>query len=463
MRSKTFTMTEGSLAKKILLFSLPLMLSNVLQILFTMADVAVVGRFAGAFALGSVGCTTTMVLLFTGFLIGFGSGINVLVARYCGAKDESSTRETVHTAAILSVITGLLALGAAQLLTRPMLELLGTKPELIDGAELYLRIYFAGLPALAIFNFGNGVLSAVGDTKRPLIFLSAAGVLNVLLNLFFVIVCHMDVAGVALASIISQYLSAILILITLWRTKEAHGFRLRHLRLHPHKALLLLGLSIPAGCQNAIFHVANLFIQSAVNTFDPLTVSGIAAATNADGLAYDVMGAVYTACASFMSQNFGAGKKERVLKSYFISLAYSFAIGAILGGLLVLFGRPFLSIFTTDAAVIEAGLVRLTIMGLSYCVSAFMDCTIAASRGIGKSLWPTLIVIMGSCVFRVIWVFTVFAHFGTVQSLYLLYVFSWSITAVFEILYFVICYRRRIRLIMPRTDSPDPPKTEETA
>jgi Na+-driven multidrug efflux pump len=164
-----------------------------------------------------------------------------------------------------------------------------------------------------------------------------------------------------------------------------------------------------------------------------------------------------------MSQNFGAGKKERVLKSYFISLAYSFAIGAILGGLLVLFGRPFLSIFTTDAAVIEAGLVRLTIMGLSYCVSAFMDCTIAASRGIGKSLWPTLIVIMGSCVFRVIWVFTVFAHFGTVQSLYLLYVFSWSITAVFEILYFVICYRRRIRLITPRTDSPDPPKTEETA
>ncbi len=453
MSARTVTMTEGSLGKKILLFSLPLMLSNVLQILFTMSDVAVVGRFAGSLALGAVGSTTTLVMLFTGFLIGVGTGVNVLVARFCGARDEKNTRETVHTAAILCLLIGLTVTGIGQLLIRPLLELLGTKPDLIDGATVYLRIYFLGLPALAVFNFGNAVLSAVGDTKRPLLFLSLSGVINVILNLIFVIALHMSVAGVALASIISQYLSAILILIALLRTKGMHGFRWKYLRLHPDKALRLLGLGIPAGCQNAIFHIANLFIQAGVNTFDTVTVAGNSAAANADGLVYDVMAAFYTACSSFMSQNYGAGKQGRILKSYFISLTYSFAAGALLGVLLVLFGRQFLSLFATDGAVIEAGMTRLCIMGLSYCVSAFMDATIAAARGIGKSLWPTVIVIMGSCVFRVIWVYTVFAHFGTIQSLYLLYVFSWSITALAEAIYFIHSYRKQMRLFAPPSPS----------
>ena len=442
----TVTMTEGSLGKKILLFSLPLMLSNVLQILFTMSDVAVVGRFAGALALGAVGSTTTLVMLYTGFLIGVSMGVNVLVARFCGARDERNTKETVHTSAILCLLIGMAVMGIGEILTRPLLELLGTKPDLIDGAELYLRIYFLGMPALAVFNFGNAVLSAVGDTKRPLIYLSLSGVLNVLLNLLFVIILHMSVAGVALASIIAQYLSALLIMIALFHAKGIHGMKANHLRIHGDKALKILSLGIPAGCQNAIFHIANLFIQAGLNTFDTVTVTGSAAAANADGLVYDVMAAFYTACSSFMSQNYGAGKKERVLKSYYISLAYAFAAGAILGGLLVLFGRSFLSLFATEEAVIEAGMLRLTVMGLSYCVSAFMDATIAAARGIGKSLWPTVMVIMGSCVFRVIWVYTIFAHFGTIQSLYLLYVFSWSITALAEIAYFAHCYKKQMRL-----------------
>ena len=188
-------------------------------------------------------------------------------------------------------------------------------------------------------------------------------------------------------------------------------------------------------------------------------MAGNAAAANADGLVYDMMAAFYTACASFMSQNFGAGKRDRILKSYFISLAYSFALGAVLGGLLLLFGRPFLSLFATDPAVIEAGMLRLTVMGMSYCVSAFMDCSIAASRGIGKTLWPTVIVIMGSCVFRVIWVYTVFAHFNTIPSLYLLYIFSWSITAIAEIIYFTHSYRKRMRLFTdtdPKGEAPLP-------
>ena len=447
MATKTLVMTEGSLGKKILLFSLPLMLSNLLQILFTMADVAVVGRFAGALALGAVGSTTTLVMLFTGFIIGFSTGINVLVARFCGARDVRNTKETVHTAALLCLCLGLTVMGIGQLLIRPLLTILNTKEDLIEGATLYLRIYFSGIPALALFNFGNAVFSAVGNTKKPLLFLSLSGAFNVVLNLIFVIGLHMSVAGVALASIISQYLSAVLILITLMCEKGDHGLRLSALRFHGDKAVKILTLGIPAGCQNAIFHIANLFIQAAVNSFDTVMVAGNAAAANADGLVYDIMGAFYTACSSFMSQNYGAGKKDRILKSYFISLAYSFSVGALLGLLLLTFGRPFLSLFATDTAVIEAGMARLTVMGLSYGVSAFMDATIAASRGIGKSLWPTVIVIMGSCVFRIIWVYTIFAHFHTIQSLYLLYVFSWSITAICEIAYFSYSYRKKIRPI----------------
>lgn len=447
---KTLQMTEGPLGKQILFFSLPLMLSNLMQILFNMADVAVVGRFAGSLALGSVGSTSTLVMLFTGFLIGLGSGVNVLVARYCGSRDTENAHQTVHSAAIICFLAGLLLLLGGQLLTRPLLELLNTKPDLIDGAVLYLRIYFLGMPALAVYNFGNAVFSAVGDTKKPLYFLGVAGVLNIALNLVFVIGLHMSVAGVALASILSQYLSAVLTVMALFRAHGMHEMRWRYLRLHRDKAGHILALGIPAGCQNAIFHVANLFIQSGVNSFDTVVVSGNAAAANADGLVYDVMAAFYTACSSFMSQNYGAGKKKRILKSYFISLGYAFSSGAVLGLLLVAFGRPFLSLFATEPAVVEAGLIRLTIMGLSYCVSAFMDTTIAAARGIGKSLWPTVMVIMGSCVFRIVWVYTVFAHFGTIESLYLLYVFSWSITAVAEILYFAYSYRRQMRLFEHR-------------
>lgn len=435
-------MTEGSLPKNILLFSLPLMLSNVLQVLFHMSDVAVVGRFAGAQALGSVGSTATLVSLFTGFLIGLGGGINVLVARYYGAKSPDDVKETVHTSALISLIVGLLFLLVGLVFSHGLLELLNTKDELIGGAALYLRIYFLGMPALAVYNFGNAVLSAVGDTRRPLAYLSTAGVINVLLNLFFVIVCNMGVAGVAWASVISQYVSAVLIVAALVRSRDMYALRIRNVRMHPDKMRFVLSLGIPSGAQNAIFATANLFIQAGVNSFDAIMVEGNSAAANADALVYDVMAALYTACSSFMSQNYGAGKKKRILKSYLICLAYSFGIGLILGVSLVVFGREFLSLFTTESAVVEAGMMRLKIMGLSYGVSAFMDCTIAASRGLGKSIVPMIIVIMGSCVFRVFWVYTVFAHFRTVPSLYLLYVFSWTLTAIAEIWYFVRSYRR---------------------
>lgn len=437
-------LTEGKLGKQILLFSIPLMLSNVLQVLFNMADVAVVGRFAGSIALGAVGSTTILVALFTGLLIGMSGGVNVLVALHFGAKSKKDITETVHTAAILCLLIGIFLSAVGIVFARGILAVLNTKPELIDAAALYLRIYFLGMPALAMYNYGNAVFSAVGDTKRPLFYLALAGIINVVLNLFFVIVCKMDVAGVATASVISQYISAFLIIAVLFRSKELYGLRISELRITVGKAKTILQLGVPSGLQNGIFQLANLFIQTGVNSFDATMVAGNSAAANADAIVYDVMAAFYTACGSFIGQNYGAKKKDRVRKSYLISLAYSFGVGLIMGLALVASGPHFLSLFTKEQAVVEAGMMRLTIMGFSYCISAFMDCSIAASRGLGKSFVPTIIVIMGSCVFRIIWVYTVFAYFRTISSLYMLYAFSWTITAIAEIIYFRYAYKKQI-------------------
>ena len=446
MKSNTQTLTEGPLAKQILLVSLPLALSNLLQVLFNMSDVAVVGRFAGSTALGAVGSTSIFVTLFTGFLIGLSNGINVLVARFYGAKHGDDVRCTVHSALVVSFIAGVVLLGIGLLGSPALLRLLNTKDDLLPGAILYLRVYFLGMPALALYNFGNAIFSAIGDTKKPLYFLSIAGVLNILLNLFFVIVCKLDVAGVARASAISQCVSAGLILHALTKVQDCYALDFKQAKLDPAMTKSILALGLPAGFQNAIFAIANLFIQAGVNSFDTLMVKGNSAAANADNLIYDCMAAFYMACASFMSQNYGAGKPDRVKKSYFIALAYSFSVGLLLGGSLFLFGRQFLALFTTEAAVIDAGMKRVGVMGLAYCISAFMDCTIAASRGLGKTVVPTIIVILGSCVFRVIWVYTIFAHFHTIPSLYLLYPCSWILTAFAEILYFVHCYKDAMKI-----------------
>lgn len=440
-------LTKGNLWKQIFVFSLPLMISNLLQVLFNMADIAVVGRFAGSIALGAVGSTTTLVTLFTGFLIGMAGGVNVLVARYLGAKKPKDVEEASHTAVIICLLTGIVIMAVGLLFAHGILQLLHTKDELIAGATLYLRIYFLGMPALAVYNYGNAVFSAVGNTKKPLYYLTAAGIINIVLNLFFVIVCKLDVAGVALASIISQYISAILILISLFRSKEAYGLQFSKLRLDRKKASAILTVGFPSAVQYGIFQLANLFIQFGVNTFDATMVAGNSAAANADGLVYDVMAAFYTACSSFIGQNYGAHNKDRVRKTYFITMIYSFGAGAVIGITLEMFGRQFLGLFTPEAAVIDAGMKRLVIMGFSYAFSAFMDNAIAASRGLGRSVVPTIIVIMGSCVFRIVWVYTIFAHFGTIPSLYLLYIFSWSITAIVEMVYFRSIYRRHVAVI----------------
>lgn len=435
----------GSLFKKILVYSVPLMFTNILQVLFNMSDIAVVGKFSGPIALGAVGSTSILITLFTGLLIGLASGVNALTALYIGSKSKKDLKETVHTALLLCLIAGILISVLGILFSEWILTAIHTKDELLADALLYLRIYLLGMPALGLYNFGNAVLSAAGDTKRPLYYLLFSGVLNVLLNLLFVIVFHLDVVGVALASIISQYLSAVLILRVLLTTDADFAVSLRGLKIVSDKLIRILKIGLPSAFQYAIFAIANLFVQTGVNSFDHVMVEGNSAAANADPLVYDMMAAFYTACASFIAQNFGANKKDRIMKSYLICLLYSFVMGLVLGVALYLLRHPFLALFTNEAAVAEAGMKRISIMALSYCVSAFMDNTIAAARGLGKTFVPTILVILGSCAFRIMWIYTVFAYFKTIPSLYLLYVFSWAITAIAEIIYFLAIYRKSCR------------------
>lgn len=446
--------TEGSLWKNMFLFSMPLVFSQLLQVLFNMSDVAVVGKFGSADAMGSVGSTSTLVALFTGFLIGLGAGVNVKVAQFVGAKREKDVRETIHTSFILSVSVGLVVCLACFFLGSFMLQLLDTKEELLAGAVLYFRIYAFGMPALAVFNFGNGVLSATGDTKRPLVYLTISGVLNIILNLFFVIVCGMKSEGVAYASIISQYLSAFLVMLRLVRRKDYCKFSFSELKFSKDKAKAVLALGLSAGIQNALFSVANLFVQRALNSFPKAVVNGNVAAANADTVVYNVMAAFYTAGSTFVGQNFGAGKRDRILKCYFVSLVYALSFGLVLGGLFVIFSKQFLFFFTQSgesvspeeqAQLMQAATERLTIMGCSYFISSFVDSAIAASRGLGKSLVPTIALIFGTCVFRIIWIYTVFAYFHSILSLYLLYPASWVITATFEIVYFFRTYKKTVR------------------
>ena len=441
---KQIEMTRGSLWKNILLFSLPLMLTQVLEVLFNLSDVAIAGKYAynTYIALGAVGSTTTLVSLFTGLLIGMGAGVNVAVARWLGIGDEESVEHTTHSSLLLCLGMGLVTCLICVCFAEPMLRLLNTKEDFLPGAVLYLRIYALGLPGMGIYNCGNGILSATGDTKRPLVYLSVAGVLNVILNLVFVIGCRMSAEGVAIASAIAQWVSAGLIFVHLLRRRDACRLELRKLRIHRMAAKRILMIGIPSGMQNAIFAVANLFVQAGLNSFDEITVSGAAAAANADTLIFNMMAAFYTACASFVSRNWGAGRKDRILKSYYISMLYAFLAGAIFGGLMLLLGRQFLYLFASEEAVIDAGMDRLRIMAFSYGFGALMDASIAASRGLGKSIAPTVMVILGSCVFRVIWIYTVFAFFHTVPSLYLLYIFSWVITGIAEFLYFRATYKK---------------------
>lgn len=442
MHSKSIDMLSSSLWKSIILYSVPLMFSNVLQVLFNMADVMVVGRFSGPLALGAVGSTTMIIQLETGILFGLSTGICAIVAFHTGAKEQDGVKKAIHTSVILSVILGVSLSLVGIVSARAFLSLLKTKVELINDATLYLRIYLLGAPALSLYNCGNAILTASGETKRPLVYLLISGVVNVILNLLFVIAFKLSVLGVALASVMSQYLSSFLILRYLVNTPNDYKIIPECIKYDRVLSKEILRIAVPCACQHALFSLSNLFVQGSINYFDHRVVEGCAAGGNSDPLVYDMMAAFYTASTGFISQNLGAGKIDRIKKTYIVTTVYSFITGLVLGGLLVLFKREFIMLFTSHEEVIKYGEIRVLIMGASYCISAFMDNATASSRGLGKTIGPTVIIVMGTIVFRIIWIFTIFRYYHTLESLFLLYVSSWVLTAIAANIYFCVSYAK---------------------
>ena len=444
-RAGSIQMTEGSLYKNILLFSVPLIFSQLLQVLFNMADVAVVGKFSSATALGSVGSTSTLVTLFTGFLIGLSNGVNVRVAQYLGARQEEDTRNCVHTALILCTLSGVVIAVLCFFLAAPMLELLKTKDDLLPGAVLYFRIYALGMPALGIFNFGNAVLSASGDTKRPLAYLTAAGILNVILNLFFVIVCKMAADGVALASIISQYLSAVLVLLHMTHLTDSCRVEWKLLRLHGGEAGRILGLGIPAGIQGAIFSVSNVFIQSGINSFGENAIAGSSLALNFEYFTYDIANAFAQAAVTFTSQNFGAGDIRRCKRIFRLCLLFGIVFTEILSAVFMVWDDFFVSIYTSSSAVAAFAISRMRHVCSLEGLTATYEVESASLRGMGRSLEPAVFTILGTVVFRLIWMATVFRLFPTYEMLMNVYPASWIFTGAALLIVYVRQMRRTAR------------------
>lgn len=448
-KSYEINMCEGPILGKVLIFSIPLMLSGILQLLFNAADVIVVGRFAGSQSLAAVGSTSALINLLINVFMGFSVGVNVLVARYYGGRKERDVSETVHTAVTLSLVCGLILVAVGLALTRPLLELMGTPGDVIDKAVLYMQIYFIGMPANMLYNFGSAILRAVGDTKRPLYYLSAAGVVNVILNLISVIIFHMDVAGVALATIISQAISAVCVLRCLMRHESCLKIRLGELKIHKEKLMGIVKVGLPAGMQGAIFSISNVLIQSSVNSFGSIAMAGNTAAQNIEGFIYNAMVAVYQANLSFTSQNYGAGKFSRINRIMFICIGVVSVVGFSIGVLAYGAGTSLLSIYSSDPEVIAYGMTRLQIIGLTYFTCGIMDTMVGSIRGIGYSVLPMLVSLTGACLFRIIWIFTIFQWSHTLLTLYISYPASWVLTATAHIVCFFL-----IRKKLPDTDRP---------
>lgn len=443
-RKYEMDMCSGSILGKILLFALPLMFSSILQLLFNAADIIVVGRYAGDNSLAAVGSTSSLINLLTNFFLGLSVGANVLVARYCGAKKDDEVSQTVHTAMLLSIYSGIILTFIGCIGAKQILIWMQTPEDVLPLAALYLRIYFAGITATMLYNFGSAILRAIGDTKRPLYYLTTAGVINVLLNLFFVIVCKMDVAGVALATVISQCISAMLIVRCMMKEEGSIHLELSMLHVDGDKFKRILQIGLPASFQGMVFSFSNVIIQSSVNSFGAITVAGNSAAANIEGFVYVSMNAFHQAAISFTGQNIGAAKYERVNRILYIAEGCVLVVGLLLGNLAVLFGRSLLALYTNSSAVIEAGMIRMRFICTVYALCGMMDVIVGSLRGMGYAVMPMIVSLIGACGLRLIWIFTFFRMetFHTQASLYLTYPVSWLITFLAHVVCFVIVRRK---------------------
>ena len=442
-------MTEGPLLPKILAFSGPLILTGILQLLYNAADVIVVGNYAGHEALAAVSSTGSLINLLVNVFMGLSVGASVAVARHYGARDIIAMRKAEHTAMTLALFMGVGVGIVGFLLARPLLQLMDSPPDVIDGAALYVRIYFLGMPANMLYNFGAATMRAVGDTRRPMVYLMISGLVNVLLNLLLVIVFHMDVAGVAIATVASQVVSMVLVLLCLFRTRGAIQLNLNECRIDRKSLRDIIRIGLPAGLQGSLFSISNVLIQSSVNSFGSLVVAGNGVACNIEGFVYTAMNAQHQADMTFASQNYGAGKPDRVKRTLWCCLGVVTAIGLSMGLLILLFGRPLLGLYNQEPEVIAKGMIRMGIIMPTYFLCGLMDVMVGQLRGVGYSIMPMIVSLTGACLLRIVWILTVFAQNHDLTVLYMSYPVSWFVTFVIHFLCYMFVARKRVDKLKP--------------
>lgn len=429
-RSRQMDMLKGSLLDKILLFALPLAASSILQQLFNSADAAVAGRFAGSQALAAVGGNAPVVSLIINLFVGMSVGANVIIANYIGQKNKEKVHEAVHTVYVMALILGIVMMVMGQLIAKPILAVINTPSDVINLATLYLRIYFCGMPCVMVYNFGAAILRSIGDTKRPLYCLLISGILNVILNVFFVVLCHLSVAGVAIATIIADTASAVLVTYFLIRSDDIVKLNLKELTLKTEHIKKVVKIGAPAGLQGAVFSVSNVCIQAGINGFGTAAIAGSAAALNFEYFTYFTTNAFGQAAVTFVSQNYGAKQFERCKKALRFSLLSGITFTALMGIIFVVGRTPFVSIYTNDPAAIQYGIVRMTIVELFEFMACLYEIPGGALRGIGHSLLPAVLTVFGSCGLRIVWIYTVFHRFHTFPVLMSVYLVTWAVTSV---------------------------------
>lgn len=437
-------MCSGAILPKLLQLVLPLMLSSVLQLLFNAADIIVVGNFASENSLAAVGSTTSLINLMTNLFLGLSTGANVLTSHYMGAKDGENVSKTIHTSIFLSIVCGLILTVAGVTFADDLLLLMQTPAEVLGLSSLYLRIYFCGMIAMMVYNFGSSILRSKGDTKRPLYYLSFAGVINVVLNLIFVIFFDMDVAGVALATVISQCVSAALIIICLMR--EADFFKFDFRKLRPDKRIVqkIMQIGLPAGLQGVVFALSNVVVQSSINSFGPVVMAGSAASASIEGFVWVSMNAFSQGALTFVSQNVGGGKYSRINKIAVISCVSAAVTGLVLGNLAYFFGESLLAIYDPRPEIIAPGLTRMMLVCGFYFLCGLMDCIVGTIRGMGYAVTPTIVSMLGACGLRILWISTVFQlpQFHSEFMLFISYPLSWGITFLAHLICFAFMRRR---------------------
>ena len=435
-RNFEIDMCNGPIFSKLVSFALPLCLSSILQLMFNAVDIIVVGRFTGKEALAAVGATTALIQLMTNLFIGISLGANVLSARYFAAKKGRELSETVHTSVLFAFLVGVVMLFVGQVLSRPALKLMATPDNIIDLSAQYMKIYFCGMPFFMLYNYGAAILRAVGDTKRPLIYLVISGVVNAVLNCILVAVFNMGVAGVAIATVVSQMLSCLFTLGCLFKSKSDYKLSFTKLRINQKHLLAMMKIGLPAGIQSCVINLSNSLLQSSVNSFGDTAMAGYAAANNLFGFMYAAVNSITQTCMSFTSQNYGAGKPDRMDKIFRDCVAIQIVFPLAMGTLVYVFAGQLLSIYNTDPEVISFGIEVLAYTAVTYFICGLMDMFPGALRGLGASTIPMILSVVGTVGTRIVWIFGVFPSHRSVKFLFISYPLSWIITLIMQI----VCY-----------------------